>query len=189
MLTSLAESCQQCQRRKLRCDRQLPCKPCKRSRNVLRCTYSDATQNHRSFEGIQVGEQPSPTGSPSAASRDNAREARRTSDPLITTGSTAGAAQPFVNQNSDPTVHSLQANSGDSKFNASRDLVDSVRDLRIRLKRLEKQISAPSIANDTSPEFADLSPQPHLRGDAEHRLRLYGRSHWLHTLDNVRVCR
>lgn len=37
------ESCEQCRKRKLKCDRELPCKPCKRSRQTLQCSYSAGT--------------------------------------------------------------------------------------------------------------------------------------------------
>jgi hypothetical protein len=33
-------ACEQCRRRKLRCDRNLPCTPCSRSRESLTCSYS-----------------------------------------------------------------------------------------------------------------------------------------------------
>ncbi|KAI0129018.1 C6 transcription factor [Xylariales sp. AK1849] len=38
------KSCEQCRKRKLRCDRELPCKPCRRSRHVLQCSYQADTQ-------------------------------------------------------------------------------------------------------------------------------------------------
>ncbi|KAK7967167.1 C6 zinc finger domain protein [Apiospora aurea] len=37
------KSCEQCRKRKLRCDRGLPCRPCKRSRGALQCSYSPNT--------------------------------------------------------------------------------------------------------------------------------------------------
>ncbi|KAK8035264.1 hypothetical protein PG993_010259 [Apiospora rasikravindrae] len=37
------KSCEQCRKRKLRCDRGLPCRPCKRSRGALQCSYSPDT--------------------------------------------------------------------------------------------------------------------------------------------------
>ncbi|KAH8673277.1 hypothetical protein BX600DRAFT_203011 [Xylariales sp. PMI_506] len=35
------KSCEQCRKRKLKCDRKLPCAPCKRSRRRLLCTYRE----------------------------------------------------------------------------------------------------------------------------------------------------
>jgi hypothetical protein len=39
LLICLTESCEQCRKRKLKCDRGLPCSPCRRSRQALECTY------------------------------------------------------------------------------------------------------------------------------------------------------
>lgn len=40
-----ALACEQCRRRKLRCDRNFPCAPCKRSRESLTCSYSPSQEN------------------------------------------------------------------------------------------------------------------------------------------------
>jgi hypothetical protein len=58
-------SCEQCRRRKLRCDRKLPCTPCTRSRESLTCSYS---QSHitRENTSTSVGD-PSPVAVSSRA--------------------------------------------------------------------------------------------------------------------------
>jgi hypothetical protein len=41
VLIQCQESCEQCRKRKLKCDRNQPCKPCKKARHALLCTYVD----------------------------------------------------------------------------------------------------------------------------------------------------
>ncbi|KAK8004190.1 hypothetical protein PG989_003909 [Apiospora arundinis] len=46
------KSCEQCRKRKLRCDRALPCRPCKRSRTALQCSYDPETRRDASSEAL-----------------------------------------------------------------------------------------------------------------------------------------
>ncbi|KAK8063998.1 hypothetical protein PG996_008650 [Apiospora saccharicola] len=48
------KSCEQCRKRKLRCDRGLPCRPCKRSRGALQCFYSPETNRAAPSEAPQL---------------------------------------------------------------------------------------------------------------------------------------
>lgn len=55
LITRHEESCDQCRKRKLKCDRDLPCKPCKRSRQAIQCTYDPDIQSQSRSPVISQG--------------------------------------------------------------------------------------------------------------------------------------
>lgn len=57
LIRQTTESCEQCRKRKLRCDRGLPCRPCKRSRGALQCSYSPETKRAASVEAPRLSSQ------------------------------------------------------------------------------------------------------------------------------------
>ncbi|XRM45559.1 hypothetical protein ABZX51_008646 [Aspergillus tubingensis] len=127
-----AKSCEQCRQRKVRCDRNVPCGPCTRARSSLGCSYR------------RVSRSPSPTDHQASPliSHEPQRNARGYPLPSgLPDGSTGSL---------DETPH-IGPQCG-SKECISSQLGSTIRDLQLRLQRLEEQLTSPDIARPSAPE-------------------------------------
>ncbi|KAI2865814.1 transcriptional regulator family: Fungal Specific TF [Aspergillus niger] len=127
-----AKSCEQCRQRKVRCDRNVPCGPCTRARSSLGCSY-----RRDSRFSTPTDHQASPI-----ISREPQRNAR--SYPLpsgMPEGSTGSLGE---------TLH-IEPRCG-SKECISSQLGSTIRDLQLRLQRLEERLTDTDIVRPSAPE-------------------------------------
>ncbi|KAI1082167.1 hypothetical protein F5B20DRAFT_25264 [Whalleya microplaca] len=184
-----AKSCDPCRARKVRCDRGLPCKRCQRSRAPLLCSYksdsltgssSRPTHDDATISGLLTvhPERRSPEGTPSDEAIDDHHSSHGLSQlhenqPSGLQPQTSQPQQPLT-----PAPGSL----------VSPNTTKRIRDLEERISSLEQHISRS--ANDSTISknhgLCINLPRPHLRVDHE-KTRLFGQSHWIHTLEQFHV--
>ncbi|KAI0018891.1 hypothetical protein F4780DRAFT_474900 [Xylariomycetidae sp. FL0641] len=178
----LAKSCEPCRSRKIRCDRGFPCKPCKRSRAALSCCYK-----------------PDGFGPVVSSRSDEARgPASRGGDQASSRESHQSSAEEHPSQRHPPTSWNgagQRHDAGEPRLpvpgselrrapaaTASDDLAD-------RVARLERLLTSPKEEDPARGRDSALSvtlPRPHLRLEHE-KTRLFGQSHWLHSLEHVHL--
>ena len=189
-----AKSCEQCRRRKVRCDRGLPCGPCARSRSSSNCcSYRsiDTTASRSSDRSVSVA----------APARDlGSRERNSTQSLYVTTPQSQDPEEraefPGSRRHRDEhrTQNSVQASDSRSPFERS------IQDIQNRIQHLERRFldcdpgpESPPVAQDLArhpAEHASASPSsPGATLPGLHvtpgKVRLFGRSHWIHTAQKV----
>ncbi|PYH49627.1 uncharacterized protein BP01DRAFT_387792 [Aspergillus saccharolyticus JOP 1030-1] len=138
-----AKSCEQCRQRKVRCDREVPCGPCRRSRSSVDCSYR---QNLHS---------PSPVAAEQTAlhvpqqrillTTPSNQFAPETQPPSLTNNVTRSSIdQPEL-------VSIAQAPTSTNGSSASAQHGSSVRHLQDRLQRLEEQLAESATGPDQQP--------------------------------------
>ncbi|KAH6638632.1 hypothetical protein BKA67DRAFT_145476 [Truncatella angustata] len=96
----VVKSCEQCRKRKLRCDRELPCRPCKASRQALKCTYDASVSRTSTSPTAQV------IGARGARPQPDHVTASVEQDPVVHSLSLAtGKAWPSTTSSPHPTPH------------------------------------------------------------------------------------
>lgn len=161
----------------------MPCRPCKKSRSALHCSYegvtlaiSDHVRPHQELGHARAD----PNGLP------HIRTVETPAQPPLNQGiqqppndATEGSgqrlptlAQAVDDMNVDPVL--------------KRTETQSMEELQKRITRLEQQLHSVT-REKTIPGGAGLSvaaPRPHLRVESG-KTRLFGQSHWMHTLEQV----
>ncbi|PWY77641.1 C6 zinc finger domain protein [Aspergillus eucalypticola CBS 122712] len=127
-----AKSCEQCRQRKVRCDRNVPCGPCTRARSSLGCSYR------------RISRSPSPTDHQASPliSHEPQRNAR---------GYPLPSGMPDGSTGSLDETPDIGPQYG-SKECISSQLGSTIRDLQLRLQRLEEQLTSPGIARPLATE-------------------------------------
>jgi len=187
-----AKSCEQCRRRKVRCDLEVPCAPCVRSRSGLECSYRDDSDVADTSASVSYGPgvlDGAPGADPGSRPRPRADpEAEAEAEPDDTRG--LGAKLQRLEQ-------LVYGGHGQNPLvpNAHNAPVSPSQTLGSRLLRLEEAvvtqqqsltgpIGRPSVAEADNP--LRRAPVPHLRLSAD-RIKYYGASHWIHTMPHVRL--
>lgn len=170
-------SCEPCRSRKIRCDQDFPCGPCKRARKGTRCLYRPGEQNTGCREGKDV--HPTELTVPAALSE---------------------VRDPESHQSSSPSNSVLPIGSN----YATEDLVTRVLRLESAFETYEKKFQQPSQATSLgSEQTLSTSLQPSqaarfksnqnaskerffLRNNPE-KTRLFGQSHWMYIAQTL-VC-
>ncbi|GAT19362.1 C6 zinc finger domain protein [Aspergillus luchuensis] len=191
-----AKSCEQCRQRKVRCDRNVPCGPCTRARSSLGCSYRRVSRS-----STPTDHQASPL-----ISHEPQRNARGYPLPSgIPDGSTGSL---------DERPH-IGPQCG-SKECISSQLGSTIRDLQLRLQRLEEQLTSPDIArpepdiqqalrelcdkvqsleqrllctqSSQAPkgELAIAAAPPRLHSSSK-KMKLFGPTHYMHTMDKLQL--
>ncbi|KAJ5525840.1 hypothetical protein N7494_012490 [Penicillium frequentans] len=114
-------SCTECRRRKLKCDRSLPCGQCVRSKTADSCVF--------------VGPQPGPT--PESSSR-------RMSPPVSRMRMPSGSEDPAAGMGSMFVFDSKMGSRSDSNRVSKRSRPDELHELRHRLRVLEHALNKPN---------------------------------------------
>ncbi|GKZ21258.1 hypothetical protein AbraIFM66951_011651 [Aspergillus brasiliensis] len=127
-----AKSCEQCRQRKVRCDRNVPCGPCTRARSSLGCSYRRDSR--------------SPTPADHRTSRLISHEPQRNAPSYpLPSGMPDGPTGSL-----DETPHIRPHCS--SKDCISSQLGSTIRDLQLRLQRLEDRLTATEITRPSAPD-------------------------------------
>ncbi|KAI1505193.1 hypothetical protein F5X99DRAFT_369991 [Biscogniauxia marginata] len=180
-----AKSCEPCRSRKIKCDRGLPCSPCKRSRAALLCSY----KSRHPLSPVGSSEPTvSSHGDLTGSSHIDARLDHGISCGLVATESRIQTGTPQepsdhinLQDNLARRVRSLEDVSLPNSRHVGHDY--HLQDLEARIAKIEQQLSA-STRNQSASNITGLHislPCPHLRiGDD--KTRLFGSSHWVHSL-------
>lgn len=192
-----AKSCEQCRRRKIRCDQNMPCGACVRARASLQCSYLPDSVDTRGISAQGLVSEPAPVSVLSPES----------STVSVSTG------QNMPHQSHDVDAAMQRRQTGDSLTVRQAKTID---DLRRHIQQLEAQLISLRSPNylptpsgtTTGPEVrqqekykvsTDRSQSsasdicipvtlPRLR-NAPDKTKLFGQSHWLHTAEKVRTVR
>lgn len=194
-----AKSCEQCRNRKVRCDQEVPCGPCRRSRDRLTCTYRDSAADRP--EGDAVPDPPALTNGTSmergAPERSYAHESSSvelvdggpgppsTSWTALDASQDRGIAQRHIQSNG------LQDTSA-SIGHALQD--EKIWRLEQRIKRLEDEVrSRPSRAGNEEATAAENMSRSNLTIPSVaptismkmEKVEFFSQSHWVHTAEKV----
>ncbi|KAH6996741.1 hypothetical protein EDB80DRAFT_585129 [Ilyonectria destructans] len=161
-----ARSCEQCRRRKIRCDQDQPCAGCVRAREPMQCTYRDGTPVDPSALSRNTNELV-----PTASRSRTQSEASQSSGPALSRGLVVGYPrdqqahqQPPAQQNKDKSPASERENHSSNQSNQSNH-------------------PAPLVLSSSS----SITPvTPRLRNVPE-KTKLFGQTHWLHTAEKFPV--
>lgn len=150
-------SCTQCQQRKIKCDRKLPCNRCTRGRRAGACVYTTA--------GV------------------SATAASSTTNRLGRNRDAAEAGQSQVARVADPAAVSGPESCGAASYGQAEEAagVDVVL-LAKRVEELENRLGELSAAHRAEPAADVVTEQCLFR-----KGRVFGRSHLMHTLDQASV--
>ncbi|KAI5923020.1 hypothetical protein F4810DRAFT_701453 [Camillea tinctor] len=184
-----AKSCEPCRSRKVKCDRGLPCKSCKRARTSLHCSYKP---------GLRLSPTVSQQPTTSTQSDDHIENCKESSEGHELYGNTVPSVlQPPVDSPKEAHDHtdsqaelSRQTHWSEEASLRSKDHTTcrnyasgDIQDLEARISKIEKQLST-STQQESTPDKTGLHiklPHPHLRIEHE-KTRLFGPSHWVHSL-------
>ncbi|KAF4626453.1 hypothetical protein G7Y89_g11709 [Cudoniella acicularis] len=165
-----ALSCAECRRRKIKCDRNLPCGPCRVSKSAT-CTYSPEVLS--SFKG-HVSTAPS-----TSISGGNTAQA-------LNETSFTNFSSPLNSSNIDLTLEhtppSPGRSSSGSHHSESGHVVQALID---RVGRLEQLLTSASITDSTHNSNVGKIPTKDARGNMS-KTRFFGHSHWMHAFAQAR---
>ncbi|KAJ5128944.1 hypothetical protein N7448_002654 [Penicillium atrosanguineum] len=182
-----ALSCEQCRRRKVRCDREMPCGPCAKSQPSLDCEYvyeGKAALNAR-IDASRLSEHESP---PSGA-RGVANPSSSTDGARIThLEATVLHLQNRVHiLEEEGHVHAARlqrpqlSNDSSSSSNVNK-LDDHIADL-------ERQLAEAKARRLEMPQTCIAPLAPHLKKDTGGRTKLFGTTHWALSFQQFRLLR
>ncbi|KAG9236027.1 fungal-specific transcription factor domain-containing protein [Amylocarpus encephaloides] len=165
-----ALSCAECRRRKIKCDRKIPCDPCRKA-NSATCTYSpeglSSLNDHVPLSLTSHGHSPL---SLRDASNEGTRAFRRDSDPEVL-GHPA-TSDSFFDDTTSTSGHSFSDIQPGSGQNVSRHLLQ-------RVGKIEKILSTVKIDGQRTENGKSRSPPARgLRGSMS-KNRYFGHSHWM----------
>jgi hypothetical protein len=172
-----ALSCAECRRRKIKCDRNIPCSPCKLAKSAT-CTYSPEGLARKSH-GILHDVFPTTTcalGQSQETVFDILNPSIVTQLRLDHTDTPRGPSldhQPGGQRHISPTQSTSSSRGG-----------QDVQGLLDRVQKLESMLASSSIANQTRPQILSQDPPQELRGSLV-KTRWFGPSHWMHAFVQV----
>ncbi|KAE8148977.1 hypothetical protein BDV25DRAFT_157162 [Aspergillus avenaceus] len=160
-----AKSCEQCRRRKIRCDLQMPCRACKQARETLDCTYRELTppiqpESHTVQNNLDGG------------------------SPFRSEHLLQDIPQSF---HGSENVRSVQEDPLDATTSETDRRDGIIQHLSDRLRKAEQQLSELSRAPQPAPMDTGLiapATVPRLRSTAD-KTRMFGPSHWIHTAQQI----
>ncbi|KAI1331550.1 hypothetical protein F5Y16DRAFT_360229 [Xylariaceae sp. FL0255] len=165
----LAKSCEPCRARKVKCDRGLPCQTCLKSRASLSCTYKPEPDQALSK---------SPDRSPS---------------PSLSRASAGHYHNEDAVKNLVQKISRLEHFTGQPETTGSGPNISgyALKSLEARVAKIEQRLASDSRNEIRSLDRSDLKiplPRPHLRVEHE-KTRLFGKTHWVHSLDQFTLLR
>jgi len=171
-----ALSCAECRRRKIKCDRNIPCRQCTQSKSAT-CTYSPERLSSVNSHANRVGGSLSNSHGPSTALEGAEAEADKSNlfflNPEVFP--VDGVTPPTPSSSS----HSYAGSQPD--HHVVQTLVD-------RVEKLESMLAATSLGGkDGSASCRTKIPAKRdLDRNFWHKTRCYGQSHWMHPFEQVR---
>jgi Fungal Zn(2)-Cys(6) binuclear cluster domain len=187
-----ALSCVQCRRRKVKCDRKLPCSQCSQYNNAA-CAYDDPeVVAARGKSDNQILHDSSTTlGSDQGYGHRNQRQPIVFNTPLTTGLPNLHSRSPTtsVPWSSAPLAEHAQSEHNESERSIAVGTPHpdaSIQELRDRVQKLEAIISSSSNYGPQPENDSHLSSTniPKLRGNIE-KTRFFGMNHWMNTYDEV----
>lgn len=163
-----ALSCAECRRRKIKCDRNIPCRQCTLSKSAT-CTFSPERLSSVNIHGNKAEAVPS--------------QSQVTSSAGIGVPPTSNLS--FLLDNSPQADHS-GSNTSPSNSSASHPGPDQnvVQTLVDRVQKLEQALAATSL--DGSAGCRTKTPaKKDIDRSFWHKTRFYGQSHWMHPFEQV----
>ncbi|KAJ5610689.1 hypothetical protein N7510_007408 [Penicillium lagena] len=172
-----ALSCEQCRRRKVRCDREMPCGPCSKTHDASACSYV--------YEGKTALESRFKT----SLSNENEPTSRLSS----TLGASTSADTPLNESRMTQLERSIQllqervqglenktqGGNGSSRLfpaDGGNDGAQDVTELHDRIARLERQLDNKTKTSETL--IPSLTPYLKVCGDRSKRSKTFGTTHW-----------
>ncbi|KPM40310.1 hypothetical protein AK830_g6222 [Neonectria ditissima] len=164
-----ALSCEQCRRRKIRCDRGLPCVNCIKS-SISPCTYA-------------------PTHVPASRTRKAAGHGQDFSGPAAALSHVPARSAPVLESQKPSPPSKAVSPSGPSSTGGSTSDTSTVDALAARVRELEQKLSesfhiSPSRKTDdqlVGPRYQDEDEAP-MKGTIS-KTRFFGQSHWMNGAD------
>jgi hypothetical protein len=177
-----ALSCVQCRRRKIKCDRNMPCGQCTSSKTSA-CLYASdpASPSKKPRVDGQFPATPSSIGQDSPGNTSSAAHGADNSDGAgfpLATSSVWAVRQPMV-EGSKPNT-GPPATYSSSPAHSDQPTVQALLD---RVHKLERMLSEPDHGN-TGLLAMPLVKTPGLRG-AMSKTRFFGQSHWVNSFEQV----
>lgn len=157
-----ARSCEQCRRRKIRCDQDQPCAGCVRAREPMQCTYRDGSPVDTSALSRKTNEL-----APVVSRSRTQSETSQSSRPALGRGLVVGYPRDQPAHEQPPAQQKKDKPSAPERENHSS---------------YQSHHSAPLVLSSSS----SITPvTPRLRNVPE-KTKLFGQTHWLHTAEKVR---
>ena len=179
-----ALACEQCRRRKIKCDRETPCDQCTRSKSEL-CTYIP-DERHNAHSGTRRASLGRSLASRSASPPMGSNSPSHTEILPVNGMFDSRANQASSTRNS---MKSKEVHTRGQGLDATSGLEQRLND---RMKLLEQKIldvgnlrSGESTAVSSWKRSARPSPTPPMRGIFS-KTRLFGQSHWMNSAQQVR---
>jgi Fungal Zn(2)-Cys(6) binuclear cluster domain len=168
-----ALSCVECRRRKIKCDRNIPCGPCKQTKSAT-CTYSP---EGRGLARKSHGEATNTTHTAPSESSDTLTGALAESIFGFDELDHLDGSQP------DHLSNEHRSASPGHSTPSNRDRQDAQK-LLDRIQRLEATLGEVSISSKSKPKKAPKEPAKELRGNLV-KTRWFGPSHWMQAFAQV----
>lgn len=159
-----ALSCAECRRRKVKCDRNIPCRQCTQAKSAT-CTYSPERLSSVNSHGNRaVGPLETPHGTPTSPNGPP----RATDISFLEEGQGEGI------------VAATPTSSSGSEQSTVQTLVD-------RVQRLEHALASASLDARASSAGCrtKTSAKKEIDRSVWHKTRFYGQSHWVHPFEQV----
>lgn len=176
-----AKSCEQCRRRKIRCDQNLPCASCIRTRASLQCSYrtESADTSNASADTDQGALEPAQSSVLTPESWSEAVQHGAQAD-------TIAARQDKTIRDLRRQVQQLQAQLSSSRHHQPPTPSDTTTGPSAQFQPLHR-ISEASAQFSQAPDACIPAVTPKLR-TASDKTKLFGQSHWLHSAEKVWRC-
>ncbi|KAI0148645.1 hypothetical protein GGR57DRAFT_475064 [Xylariaceae sp. FL1272] len=178
-------SCEPCRSRKVKCDRGLPCRPCRRSRASLQCNYK-SDQTPGSARSPYQCLSPRIDAEPDVNEPINTPERPHDKHPyhLLNQG------HQLEDERSESLSHRIRAleeTQGHDELESTGS-ASKFQKLEARIKKLEQKLAGQAaLSNPTDKhELKVVLPRPHLRAEHE-KTRLFGKNHWIHSLEQFNI--
>ncbi|KAH1489173.1 hypothetical protein KXX42_001451, partial [Aspergillus fumigatus] len=190
------KSCDPCRRRKVRCDREVPCGPCQRARTSLHCFYRPAVtaRSPSTDEDCRLTASCGPEGhTPPPQAVDLQTKIRPAAPTAQSQPQGPNYDQTKIIQDLQNRVRRLEEQLFDLPLskgaigpNPSVSPSQALRHLHDRVRGAEQQLSDASRPSPSVNGWTIPATLPRLR-IAPNNTKLFGPSHWLHTAEKFQV--
>lgn len=169
-----ALSCAECRRKKIKCDRTIPCGPCTLSKSST-CTYSPEGLSARKHHVATA-----PTSKPASVSVHGPDLTTLTGHVQSTLGEGVFSPSPYRHSNESANSPARESTSSSQNSNPQ-----NVEGLVARVQKLESLLASASLEEPGSTTLPKL-PARDLRGNYS-KTRWFGQSHWMQAFAQVSI--
>lgn len=181
-----ALSCNECRRRKVKCDQKVPCTPCARSKTAV-CIYDpDATPNARLFSSVSTNHNTSKI-LPKHTRNDMTLDRRRTSQTIAP--AVMGSLLSNINsQGSSPSCPGSSTTQHNSPGQSVQQLNDRIRQLETMVTSMintnHEKAQGP-VQDAIDPQLSNNEVTSRLKGGTHQKSRFFTSSHWMNSKKEV----